>query len=74
MNIATIATKPFTDQKPGTSGLHRTVTVFRQPHYPENFVQAVFESLEGHPVSAWLLTRKAIFAILSSVKNKSFSF
>ena len=47
MNIATVATKPFNDWKPGTSGLHRAVTVFRQPHYPENFVQAVFKGSGG---------------------------
>ena len=74
MNIATIATKPSTDRKAGTSGLHRAVTVFRQTHYPENFVQAVIECLEEHPVSARLLTRKAIFAILSSVKKQVLFF
>ena len=45
--IRTIPTTPFSDQKPGTSGLRKKVPHFRQPHYVENFVQAIFDSLEG---------------------------
>lgn len=45
--IRVVATTPYEGQKPGTSGLRKKVPVFQQPHYIENFVQALFDSLDA---------------------------
>lgn len=43
----TVTTQPIEGQKPGTSGLRKKTRVFMQPHYLENFVQAVFDAIGG---------------------------
>ncbi|MDE2234100.1 MAG: alpha-D-glucose phosphate-specific phosphoglucomutase [Gammaproteobacteria bacterium] len=45
MKIATVSTRPFIDQNPGTAGLRKSVRAFQQPHYLENYIQACFDAI-----------------------------
>lgn len=79
MNIQTIATTPFSDQKPGTSGLRKKVPVFQQPHYLENFVQSIFDSIAAPKGSTIALggdgryfNREAIQTILKMAAANDF--
>ncbi|GAB1311186.1 Phosphoglucomutase-2 [Madurella fahalii] len=55
MEVKTVEFKPFTDQKPGTSGLRKKVTVFQQPHYSESFVASILLSIPEGAEGAFLV-------------------
>ena len=39
--------QPFTDQKPGTSGLRKSTRRFEDPHYLESFIEAILRTVPG---------------------------
>ncbi len=79
MSVRNVSTQPFTDQKPGTSGLRKKVQVFQQPHYLENFVQSIFDSVAAPAGSTLVLggdgryhNREAIQTILKMAAANGF--
>ncbi|MEY3747817.1 MAG: hypothetical protein RL194_1276, partial [Pseudomonadota bacterium] len=79
MTIQIIQTQPFSDQKPGTSGLRKRVSVFQQPDYLQNFVQSIFNTIAA-PAGATLVlggdgryyNREAIQIILKMAAANGF--
>lgn len=79
MSIRTVNTQPFSDQKPGTSGLRKKVPAFQKQHYLENFVQSIFDSISP-PAGATLVlggdgrffNREAIQTILKMAAANGF--
>lgn len=46
VKIVTVKSKPYGDQKPGTSGLRKRVSVFQSnAHYTENFIQSILDTV-----------------------------
>ena len=77
--IKIIATSPYPGQQPGTSGLRKKTSVFEQPHYIENFVQSIFDSLDGYATQTLVvggdgryLNRAAIQKILKIAAANGF--
>lgn len=80
MNIITTTTSPFKNQKPGTSGLRKKVDMFRQPHYLENFVQSIFDTVDCNESPTLVLggdgrfyNRQAIQTILKMAAANGFN-
>ena len=74
-----VETRPIAGQKPGTSGLRKKVSLFQSEHYVENFVQSVFDSLEGREGQTLVLggdgryfNREAIQVILRMAAANGF--
>src|SRR5512135_3048169 len=79
MSIRIVSTQPFSDQKPGTSGLRKKVPAFQQPHYLENFVQSIFDSIAAPKGAALVVggdgryyNREAIQIILKMAAANGF--
>jgi len=79
MHVVTTRTTPFGDQRPGTSGLRKKVSVFRKAHYLENFIQSVFDCIEGRQGKTLVLggdgrfhNREAIQVILRMAAANGF--
>jgi phosphoglucomutase len=50
--VKILPTTPFSDQRPGTSGLRKKTREFMQPRYIENFIQSFLSSFEKTGISA----------------------
>lgn len=57
MNVKQMQTKPILNQKPGTGGLRKKTSVFMEPDFVENFVQASLNVriANGDNIDTWVI-------------------
>jgi phosphoglucomutase len=79
MTVQVVASQPYQDQKPGTSGLRKRVPAFQQVHYLQNFVQSIFDTIQAAPGATLVLggdgryyNRQAIQIILKMAAANGF--
>jgi phosphoglucomutase len=61
--------QPFTDQKPGTSGLRKSSRQFQTPHYLESFVEASLRVVPGVAGGTLLVGGDGRFGNLSAIQT-----
>ena len=61
--------QPFTDQKPGTSGLRKSSQQFATPHYLESFVEASLRVLPGVAGGTLVLGGDGRFGNLAAIQT-----
>jgi phosphoglucomutase len=68
--VRTVAlAQPFTDQKPGTSGLRKSSRQFATPHYLESFVEASLRVLPGVQGGTLVLGGDGRFGNLAAIQT-----
>ncbi|MEB3305471.1 MAG: alpha-D-glucose phosphate-specific phosphoglucomutase [Cyanobacteriota bacterium] len=68
--VSTVAlAQPFTDQKPGTSGLRKSSRQFQTPHYLESFVEASLRVVPGVQGGTLVLGGDGRFGNLSAIQT-----
>ena len=73
IKISKVVTKPFDDQKPGTSGLRKKVKIFQQDHYTHNFIQSYFNALRKDTLSRKYCYHSAKISLLVGGDGRYYS-